>query len=96
MSYHNLREFFVDSPQVNDASEAFDAWLDRALAEQDPADRAAKLSGGAMRLAPGPAIPHPEHLLPLLVAAGAAADSPARRTYHDHLMGKAVSGFQFG
>ena len=96
MSYHNLREFFVDSPQVNDASEAFDAWLDRALAEQDPADRAAKLE--RWRDAPGARACHPtpEHLLPLLVAAGAAADSPARRTYHDHLMGKAVSGFQFG
>ena len=59
MSYHNLREFFVDRPQVNDASEAFDAWLDRALAEQDPRIGPRSSNGGAMRLAPGPAIPRP-------------------------------------
>ena len=96
MSYHNLREFFVDRPEINQAAEAFDAWLDGALAERDPAARAAKLE--QWREAPGARACHPtpEHLLPLLVAAGAAGDSAARRTYHDRLMGKAVSGFQFG
>ncbi len=96
MSYHNLREFFVDRPEINQAAEAFDAWLDRTLAERDETARAAKLQ--QWRDAPGarPCHPTPEHLLPLLVAAGAAGDSPARRTYHDRLMGKAVSGFQFG
>jgi len=36
------------------------------------------------------------HLLPLMVAAGAADADRGRRTFHDRLMGKAVSGFQFG
>jgi aromatic ring-opening dioxygenase catalytic subunit (LigB family) len=96
MSYHNLREFFVDRPEINRSAEAFDAWLDGTLAERDPAARAAKLE--QWRDAPGARACHPtpEHLLPLLVAAGAAGDSAARRTYHDLLMGKAVSGFQFG
>jgi aromatic ring-opening dioxygenase catalytic subunit (LigB family) len=96
MSYHNLREFFVDRPEINQAAEAFDQWLNDTLAERDPAVRAAKLE--QWRDAPGARACHPtpEHLLPLLVAAGVAGDSAARRTYHDRLMGKAVSGFQFG
>jgi len=31
-----------------------------------------------------------------MVAVGAAEESRGRRTYHDRLMGKAISGFQFG
>ena len=96
MSYHNLREFFVDRPEINETAEAFDLWLDRALAERDPADRAAKLERWRDATGARACHPTPEHLLPLLVAAGAAGDSAARRTYHDRLMGKAVSGFQFG
>jgi aromatic ring-opening dioxygenase catalytic subunit (LigB family) len=96
MSYHNLREFFVDRPDINQAAEDFDRWLNDAVTAPGPDARAAMLEG--WRMAPGARACHPtpEHLLPLMVAAGAAGDSPARRTYHDHLMGKALSGFQFG
>jgi len=96
MSYHNLRAFFVDRPDTNVASEDFDRWLDAAVTGPGPEARAASLE--EWKTAPGALACHPtpEHLLPLMVAAGAAGDSPARRTYHDHLMGKAVSGFQFG
>lgn len=92
MSYHNLRDFF--SPRGNDQAEAFDAWLTDALA--DPARRDEALS--AWSAAPGARASHPreEHLLPLMVAAGAAEGEPGVRTFNDHLMGKAVSGFQFG
>jgi hypothetical protein len=31
-----------------------------------------------------------------MVAVGAAGADPGRRTYADHLGGKALSGFQFG
>ena len=96
MSYHNLREFFANRPDGNRAAEEFDGWLDEAVTERDPAARAVRLTG--WREAPGARACHPtpEHLLPLMVAAGAAGESPGRRTYHDRLMGKAVSGFQFG
>jgi len=96
MSYHNLREFFADRPDANRAAEDFDRWLYGAVMDPNPAVRAAKLEG--WRDAPGARVCHPtpEHLLPLMVAAGAAGGSEARRTYHDRLMGKAVSGFQFG
>lgn len=40
--------------------------------------------------------PREEHLLPLMVAAGAAADEPGRLLFRDQVMGAAVSAFQFG
>lgn len=92
MSYHNLREFF-DGSDGRLAGE-FDAWLAEAVAE--PAGRNGKL--GSWHKAPGAfaSHPRPEHLLPLMVAAGAAGEDRGKRAYEDKLMGKAISGFQFG
>lgn len=94
MSYHNLRQLF--SGRGNDEAEAFDAWLDEAVADPDPAARDRKLA--QWDRAPGARDSHPdaEHLLPLMVAAGAAGSDPGRRTYNDRLMGKPISAFQFG
>ncbi|HEY9898668.1 MAG TPA: class III extradiol ring-cleavage dioxygenase [Pantanalinema sp.] len=96
MSYHNLRAFFGEQPEANRLAEAFDDWLNDALGDPSRASRDAKLS--SWHLAPGGRFSHPrpEHLIPLMVAAGAAGDDPASRTYNDRLFGKAVSGFQFG
>lgn len=96
MSYHNLREFFSNHPDGNRAAEEFDRWLHDAVTESDAETRAAKLT--AWVKAPGARASHPtpEHLLPLMVAVGAAGADPGKRTYRDLLMGKAVSGFQFG
>jgi len=92
MSYHNLRELFngADSRLAGE----FDAWLAQAVVE--PAGRDDSLS--AWSEAPGARASHPrsEHLLPLMVAAGAAEGERGKRTYHEKLMGKAISGFQFG
>ena len=92
MSYHNLREFFSGSD--GRLAGEFDAWLAQAVAE--PAGRDDRLN--AWRGAPGAMACHPrsEHLLPLMVAAGAAEGERGRRTYQEKLMGKAISGFQFG
>jgi aromatic ring-opening dioxygenase catalytic subunit (LigB family) len=92
MSYHNLRELF--SGRGNEAAEAFDAWLDDAVSDAAARDR--KLAAWAS--APGARESHPqaEHLLPLLVAAGAAGSDPGVRTYHERLLGKPISAFQFG
>jgi len=96
MSYHNLREFFANRPDGNRAAADFDAWLDDTLVGYAGDARAARLERWLD--APGARASHPtpEHLLPLLVAAGAAGQDAAARTYHDQLVGKAVSAFQFG
>ena len=96
MSYHNLRDLFVDDPEINRVAEDFDRWLHDAVTEPDVEARGAKLT--AWRQAPGARASHPtpEHLLPLMIAAGAAGSDAGARTYRDRLLGKAVSAFQFG
>jgi aromatic ring-opening dioxygenase catalytic subunit (LigB family) len=96
MSYHNLREFFSGGDAAMQAAERFDAALSAAVEEAVPAQRDARLA--AWKQMPDALVAHPraEHLLPLMVAAGAAGSDPGRRVYHDHLFGKALSAFQFG
>ncbi len=68
MSYHDLRSFFAGG---DGASSTFDAWLDET-ARLPAAEREARLA--AWEKAPAARICHPreEHLMPLMVAAGAA------------------------
>ena len=96
MSYHNLRDLFSSDPRATNAAVEFDSWLNEAVTESDPATREKKLA--AWHQAPGAraAHPRPEHLIPLMVAAGAAGGDPGRRTYNQPLLGKPISGFQFG
>lgn len=96
MSYHNLRHFGSMDARVLASAERFDDWLTAAVEEPDPDRRDRALESWAE--SPDAVLCHPraEHLAPLFVAAGAAAGDPGRRTYSDRIMGKAVSGFQFG
>jgi aromatic ring-opening dioxygenase catalytic subunit (LigB family) len=95
LSYHNLRNF---GPSARDASHAFDDWLDQAVVRTPPARRDAALV--AWEAAPAARLAHPreEHLIPLMVAAGAAGGEAAERIYHedDFMGGIAVSSFRFG
>jgi aromatic ring-opening dioxygenase catalytic subunit (LigB family) len=96
LSYHNLRHFF--SPRAYGPSREFDAWLNGAILGGSPADRAKLLA--AWEAAPSAREAHPreEHLLPLMVAVGAAGDDPAALSYHekDFLGGITVSNYRFG
>ncbi|HEV3157868.1 MAG TPA: class III extradiol ring-cleavage dioxygenase [Candidatus Baltobacteraceae bacterium] len=96
MSFHNLRTFLRRDTNAEAAAENFDQWLNEAVTKSNPAIRNRKLS--AWHEAPGATAchPHPEHLLPLMVAAGAAGDDRGHRVYHERLLGKAISGFRFG
>jgi aromatic ring-opening dioxygenase catalytic subunit (LigB family) len=96
MSYHNLRHIFSPDPRAIRAAEEFDAWLGEAATEPESRLREHKLT--AWWSAPGAQSchPRPEHLIPLMVAAGAAAEDRGRRTYNLPLLGKPISGFQFG
>ena len=92
MSYHNLRQMF--SGQGNDMARRFDDWLADTATDADRRD--AGLIGWSS--APGARDCHPreEHLIPLMVAAGAAQGEAGVRTYSESLLGKPLSGFQFG
>jgi aromatic ring-opening dioxygenase catalytic subunit (LigB family) len=91
MSFHNLRVY--GDPRAAAPSAAFDAWLtETALA--DPRDRAERLA--AWETAPHARFCHPraEHLLPLMVAAG-ASQARGRHDYGEMVLGGAVSAFRF-
>ncbi|MES2127901.1 MAG: class III extradiol ring-cleavage dioxygenase [Pseudomonadota bacterium] len=94
LSYHNLRQF---GPGGHVASHEFDAWLQLALALPPAERRAAMLHWDQ---APYARLAHPreEHLLPLMVALGAAEEEAASCSYHeDDFFGSlAVSSFKFG
>lgn len=95
LSYHNLRMF---GPAAQAPSAAFDQWLRQALLDATPAQRTARLID--WQAAPAARLAHPreEHLLPLMVAVGAAGDDAARCIYHedDFFGGISVSSFMFG
>jgi aromatic ring-opening dioxygenase catalytic subunit (LigB family) len=95
LSFHNLRQF---GPGGRLASHAFDDWLQFTLLTLPPSERtAALLNWGS---APYARMAHPreDHLLPLMVALGAAENEEAACVYHeDEFFGNlAVSSFRFG
>ncbi|MGD1877374.1 MAG: DODA-type extradiol aromatic ring-opening family dioxygenase [Kiloniellaceae bacterium] len=91
MSFHNMRGY--GNPRYGAPSDMFDEWLTAAVA--DPAGRDAALAAWAD--APGGLQSHPrqreEHLLPLMVAAGAGG--PGRRDFSDRVMEVTLSAFRF-
>jgi aromatic ring-opening dioxygenase catalytic subunit (LigB family) len=93
MSYHNMRGFGRSDGHQH--SLIFDAWLDEVVA-LPTAQRDARLT--AWEQAPSARDCHPreEHLLPLMVVAGAAGDDPGTTVFKDEVMGVRVSAHQFG
>lgn len=95
MSFHNMRGY--GDPRYTPVSKAFDQWLTAAV-ESPAAEREALLA--AWTQAPHARLCHPpgaeEHLLPLLVAAGAAADVSGRKVYSEQIMETTISAFRFG
>ena len=90
MSFHNLRAF---GPAAEKPSTAFDTWLTAAVAAEDRNTRLA-----AWEQAPSARFAHPreEHLIPLMVAAGAAGQDPGTLIFTDQIMGAKVSAYRFG
>jgi aromatic ring-opening dioxygenase catalytic subunit (LigB family) len=82
-------------PHGHPAASAFDAWL-RAAATRAPSERDAQLA--EWQAAPSARAAHPreEHLLPLMVVAGAAGADLGRLAYSGSLLGLELSGYAFG
>ena len=90
---HNLRE---RGPQMAGPSQAFDAWLRAAVMNPDPAARADALR--RWEQAPFARLNHPreDHLMPLMVAAGAAGSDPVTPVYGELFAGyMTASSFRF-
>lgn len=94
LSYHNLRRL---GPPAHAPSAAFDAWLQQTLLQSSPAERVERLTHWAE--APGARLSHPheDHLIPLMVAVGAAESEAAECVYHEVAgFTGTVSSFRFG
>lgn len=93
MTFHNLRAFF--DPRAHAVSEAFDGWLREAMAQDAPA-RDAALCRWTEAPSAREAHPREEHLLPLMVAAGAAGSDRAVLGFSGTMAGHRLSAYHFG
>ena len=90
-STHNLRALGRPDPRFVE----WDQWLNDALAgtATERTDLLANWAG-----APGGRLAHPreEHLLPLMVVAGAAGDDAVHTLFRDQILGHPFTNFTFG
>jgi aromatic ring-opening dioxygenase catalytic subunit (LigB family) len=93
MSYHNMRGFM--SPASLATSQRFDAWLD-ATVRSSPRERDAALARWASAPAARECHPREEHLIPLMVAAGAAGDDRGAAGFRGVAMGVQIASVAFG
>lgn len=94
LSFHNLRG--IADPRLNGPAREFDDWLTETLCEVPAEEREARL--GRWSEGPHARLIHPqeEHLLPLMVAAGAADGDTGKHVFSGTIWGKAVSAYHFG
>lgn len=95
MSFHNMRGY--RDPRFGPISDEFDAWLAQVIAT-DPVARWQALAHWDQ--APRARECHPErqeeHLLPLMLAAGAAGDDQGQHVFVDRVLETSLSGYRFG
>jgi aromatic ring-opening dioxygenase catalytic subunit (LigB family) len=95
LSYHNLRQF---GPQAAQPSAGFDAWLSETVCETISKERNERLKSWSEAPSARAAHPREDHLIPLMVAAGAAELEKGVRVYHEDSFfgGITVSSYRFG
>jgi len=95
MSFHNMRGY--GDPQFGPISAEFDHWLVQAV-ESAAQQREQALANWTQ--APSARLCHPpraeEHLLPLMLVAGAAGEDAGQRIFTDRVMETTLSAFRFG
>ena len=95
MSFHNMAGY--GKPAFGPISDRFDEWLSDTVEDKDPARRGESLARWAD--APFARQCHPlrreEHLIPLMVAAGAAGDGTGRTLFKDRVMETTISAYRF-
>jgi len=93
LTYHNLRQF---GPAGGPASEQFEDWLRDAVTQADPKARNERLID--WRSAPAARLSHPreDHLIPLMVNAGAAGADRGQLAFADTVWGVRMASYRFG
>jgi len=95
-SYHDTRG--MRSGAGAEVSATFDRWLNDTLVVAPPDERRRRLVNWSTAPAARAAHPREDHLIPLMVAVGAAGNEVGSRVYHQSdFMGKiTVSSYRFG
>jgi aromatic ring-opening dioxygenase catalytic subunit (LigB family) len=93
MTFHNLGAF--RDPRATPVAEVFDGWL-RDVMTLDADERNRRPAGWESAPAARAAHPRAEHLIPLMVAAGAAGDDRAVVAFNDTFTGLRLSAYHFG
>ncbi|MGB5856225.1 MAG: class III extradiol ring-cleavage dioxygenase [Oceanisphaera sp.] len=95
MSFHNMQGY--GDANFTQPSQVFDEWLTQTIAAQ-PEQRLAGLRDWSH--SPHAVQCHPpsdeEHLIPLMVAAGAAGEDRGKKIYSQQVLKTQISAFQFG
>ena len=94
LTYHNMRGFGRN--ESTPVAEAFEAYLNNAITRPDAQVRNDMLVHWQAAPAARAAHPREDHLIPLMVVAGAAGDDVGRRLLVDHVMKVAMASYQFG
>ena len=93
MSFHDMRSF--GRPQALQTSRQFDGWLGEIYG-LEASERDAQLRAWARAPSARACHPREEHLLPLMVIAGAAGADKGAVPFRDQVMGAIVSAVHFG
>lgn len=94
LTYHNMRGFGRDDSTA--IAETFQSYLDSAIAQPDWRVRNDMLIH--WKNAAGARLAHPQedHLIPLMVVAGAAAEDSGRDAFVDHVFKVPMASYVFG
>ncbi len=95
LSFHNLDLLRQGGEKP---SREFDTWLQDTLLSSSPEERSSRLLHWEQAPSARTAHPQADHLLPLMVAVGAAGSDAGSLIYHDHhfFAGVTESSFRFG
>lgn len=94
LTYHNMRGFGRDESTV--PATRFERYLDTVIGQESPATRNRMLVD--WEAAPAARLAHPreDHLLPLMVVAGAAQDDVGQALFVDHVFKVPMASYEFG
>ena len=95
-SFHDTRSIMSGAGRLPSAT--FDAWLNETLVDSALRDRKQRLIDWTDAPAARAAHPREDHLIPLMVAAGAAGDDAGTRVYYESAFMGAItaSSYRFG
>lgn len=94
LTYHNMRGF--GNPASTPVAAAFEHYINETVTQPDAAQRNRMLVEWTK--APGARLAHPreDHLIPLMVVAGAAGTDRGARIFVDHALAVDMGNYQFG